>query len=159
MGKFENVLELMGMENYYEWRRQTEHLLLGEGVYNHVSSGTNPNDYVKYALEMPWPVFPGAATQTEKAEIQAWIKDDGLAKSIVLQKVSTTVLSFIPDDVLITAHTIWELLASLYERNDISLQFTIKTQIANLKMKGAADTEKFIAAHTARNERLARMGA
>ncbi|KIK15963.1 hypothetical protein PISMIDRAFT_16115 [Pisolithus microcarpus 441] len=47
MGKFENVPELRGTENYYEWRRQTEQLLLGQGVYNHVSSGTNPFDYVK----------------------------------------------------------------------------------------------------------------
>ena len=52
MGKFENVSKLTGTENYYKWCRQTEHLLLGEGVYNHVSNGTDPSDFVRFAVVM-----------------------------------------------------------------------------------------------------------
>lgn len=74
---------------------------------------------------MPEPLFTEEPTHLEKESIQAWIKDGGLAKSIVLHMVSIMVLSLIPDDVSITAREIWELLENLYDHNDISLQFTI----------------------------------
>ena len=81
-----------------------------------------------------------------------------MAKSIILCKVSSITLSIIPNDISITVWEIWTLLANLYDRNDISLQFTIQNQIATLKMHGAADAEKYMAAHTAANECLAQMG-
>lgn len=155
MGKFESIPKLAGMENYYEWRCQMEHLLLGEGVYNHVSSSMDPNDFIMFASKMLQPVFPDIITSSEKENIHAWIKDDGLAKSIILYKVSSMVLSLIPNDVSITTHEVWELLAGLYKWSDISLQFTICSQIADLRMKGAADVEKYIAAYMAANKCLA----
>lgn len=93
MGKFENVPELRGTENYYEWRRQTEQLLLGQGVYNHISNGTNPFDYVKYASICPCPLIPTAPTTTEREAMKTWFKDDGLAKSIILRKINSSVLT------------------------------------------------------------------
>ncbi|KIJ15728.1 hypothetical protein PAXINDRAFT_11321 [Paxillus involutus ATCC 200175] len=69
MGKFENVPELLGMENFYEWRRQAEHLLLGEGVYNLVSKGIDPNNYVEYASVMPTPLLGGSPTSSEREAI------------------------------------------------------------------------------------------
>ena len=159
MGKFENVLELRGTENYYEWRRQTEQLLLGEGVYNHVSQGTNPFNYVDYASMMPEPVLLGLPTAEERELIKSWLKDDGAAKSIIMRKISSTVLTLIPDNISITAREIWTILANHYDRADVSLQFSIKARIASFQMKGASDAEKYIAAHTHANEKLARMGA
>lgn len=79
-----------------------EQLLLGQGVYSHVSNGTNPFDYVKYASNCPCPLIPAAPTATEQEAIKAWFKDDGLVKSIVLRKINSSVLSLIPDDVSIT---------------------------------------------------------
>ena len=93
-----------------------------------------------------WPF--GFALMTE----QVW-------DTFMLWKVSSMVLSFIPDDVSITAWEIWELLANLYKRSNISLQFAIRTQITSLKITGAADAEKYITVHTAANEHLASMGA
>ena len=95
--------------------RQTEHLLLGEGVYNHVSNGMDPTDYIKFAVEMPQPLFPDMPMSCEKEEMQKWITDDGLAESIILRKVSFTVLSIIPDDVSITTWEVWAVLANLYD--------------------------------------------
>ncbi|KAF8545651.1 hypothetical protein OG21DRAFT_1428915, partial [Imleria badia] len=86
-------------------------------------------------------------------------KSDGVVKSIVLRKINSTVMSLIPDDITITARQVWQTLSSLYEQNDISLQYSIRNQIRGLCMKGAPNTEKYVAAHTAANERLARMGA
>ncbi|KIJ07130.1 hypothetical protein PAXINDRAFT_158525 [Paxillus involutus ATCC 200175] len=146
MGKFENIPELLGMENFYEWRRQMEHLLLGEGVCNLISKGINPNNYVEYASVMPTLLLGGSPTSSEREAILGWIKQDRLAKSIILRKVNSTVLALIPDSISITTHEVWEIL------------FSIKTQISNLKMIGAADTEKYVAVHTLANERLARMG-
>ncbi|KIK81122.1 hypothetical protein PAXRUDRAFT_15411 [Paxillus rubicundulus Ve08.2h10] len=159
MGKFENIPELLGMENFYKWRRQTEHLLLGKGVYNLVSKGIDPNNYVEYASIMPTPLLGGSPTLSECEAILGWIKQDGLAKSIILHKVNSTVLALIPDSVSITAQEVWEILVSHFNCSDISLQFGIKTQILNLKMIGARDAEKYVAAHTLANERLAHMGA
>ncbi|KIK17425.1 hypothetical protein PISMIDRAFT_15110 [Pisolithus microcarpus 441] len=127
------------MENYYEWRRQTEQLLLGQGVYSHVSNGTNPFDYVKYASNCPCPLIPAAPTVTEQEAIKAWFKDDGLAN--------------------ITAREVWNTLAELYDRSDVSLQFSLCTHISTLQMKGAADAEKYVASHVQANDKLARMGA
>ena len=67
-------------------------------------------------------------------------------------------MSLIPDNISITACQVWQTLLNLYERNDISLQFSIRNQISTLCMKGASDAEKYVAAHTVANERLARMG-
>lgn len=159
MGKFENIPELGGTENYYEWRRQTEQLLLGQGVYNHISTGTNPFDYVKYASTCPCPLIPAAPTLAEQEAIKVWFKDDGLAKSIILRKINSSVLTLIPDDVSITAREVWNTLAELYDRSDVSLQFSLRAQISTYQMKGANDAEKYVALHTHANDRLARMGA
>ncbi|KIK15152.1 hypothetical protein PISMIDRAFT_74583, partial [Pisolithus microcarpus 441] len=142
MGKFENIPELRGTENYYEWCRQTEQLLLGQGVYNHVSSGTNPFDYVKYASTCPCPLIPAAPTSTEQEAIKVWFKNDGLAKSIVLRKINSSILTLIPNDVSITAR-----------------EFSLHAQISTFQMKGASDAEKYVALHAHANDRLARMGA
>lgn len=69
----------------------------------HVSNGTDTLDFIKYASVMPKPTFTGAPSPLERQKIQAWIKDDRLAKSIILWKVSMTVLSLILDDVSIAA--------------------------------------------------------
>lgn len=114
MGKFENVPELTGTENYDEWQRQMEHLLLGEGVYNHISNGTDPTDFIRFMVEMLKSIIPSRPSGFEKEEIQSWIKDDGLVKSIILRKVSSTILSITPDDISITVQEIWTLLANLY---------------------------------------------
>ncbi|KIK97876.1 hypothetical protein PAXRUDRAFT_807490 [Paxillus rubicundulus Ve08.2h10] len=134
-----------------------EHLLLRKGVYNLVSKGTDPNNYVEYASIMPMLLLGGSPTLSEHEAILGWIKQDGLVKSIILCKVSSTVLALIPDSVSITTHEVWEILTSHFDCSDISLQFSIKTQILNLKMIGTADAEKYVAAHMLANERLACM--
>jgi hypothetical protein len=79
MGKFENVPELTGDNNYYKWCRQTENLLIGEGVYNHISRGTDTKKFIEYASFMPEPLTSGFPTESELAAIKAWVKEDGLA--------------------------------------------------------------------------------
>jgi hypothetical protein len=79
MGKFENVPKLVGEENYYKWRCQTENLLIGEGVYNHISRGTDPMKFIEYASYMPQPRMPGFPLESELVTIKAWVKEDGLA--------------------------------------------------------------------------------
>ena len=91
MGKFDRVPKLVGTENYYEWRRQTENLLLGDGIYNHVSNGTNPDEWVTYASYMPMPCFLGSQTSLEREQMIEWSKNDGVAKSIILRKINLTV--------------------------------------------------------------------
>lgn len=158
-GKFDRVPKLVRTENYYDWRRQTKNLLLGDSVYNHVSNGTNPNEWVTYASYMPTSQFPGSPSAREHEETIEWSKSDGTVKSIILHKINSTVMSLIPDDVTITVRQVWQTLLSLYKWNDISLQYSIRNQITSLRMKGAPDAEKYVVAHTAANERLARMRA
>ncbi|KAI6018528.1 hypothetical protein PISMIDRAFT_96821 [Pisolithus microcarpus 441] len=153
MGKFENVPELRGTENYYKWQWQTKQLLLGQGVYSHVSSGTNPFNYIEYPLVCPCPLIPAAPTA-----MRTWFKDDGAAKSIVLRKINSSVLTLIPDDVSITAQEVWNTLAELYNQSNISLQFSLCTLILTFQMKGATEAEKYVALHTHANNRLACMG-
>ncbi|KIK10811.1 hypothetical protein PISMIDRAFT_68034, partial [Pisolithus microcarpus 441] len=140
MGKFENIPELKGTENYYDNR-------------------TNPFDYIKYASTCPCPLILTAPTVAEQEALRTWFKDDGVAKSVILRKINSSVLTLIPDDVSITAREVWNTLAELYDRSDVSLQFSLHTQISTFQMKGAADAEKYVALHTHANDRLARMGA
>lgn len=114
MGKFENIPELKGTENYYEWRRQTEQLLLGQGVYNHISNGMNPFDYVKYASTCPCPLIPTAPTVAEQEALRSWFKDDGVAKSIILRKINSSVLTR-------TLRSIRRLFTVLFTRSDLDL--------------------------------------
>ncbi|KIK12369.1 hypothetical protein PISMIDRAFT_81094, partial [Pisolithus microcarpus 441] len=158
MGKFENIPELWGTKNYYEWHRQTEQLLLGQGVYNHVSSRTNPFDYVKYTSTCPCPLIPAMPTSTEQEAIKVWFKDDGIAKSIVLRKINSSILMLIPDDISIMAREVWSTLAKLYDCSDVSLQFSLHAQISTFQMKGASNAEKYMALHAHANDRLAQMG-
>lgn len=74
--------------------------------------------------------------------MRTWFKDDGAAKSIVLRKINSSVLTLI-----------------LYDRSDVSLQFSLRAQISTFQMKGATEAEKYVALHTHANDRLARMGA
>ncbi|KAF8844785.1 hypothetical protein BDN67DRAFT_894471, partial [Paxillus ammoniavirescens] len=108
---------------------------------------------------MPTATIPSAPTQTERNSIIAWIKEDGQAKSIILRKVNSTVMTLVPDKISITAREVWNILANHFDRTDISLQFAVRKQITTLQMGSADDAEKYVAAHTHANERLARMGA
>ncbi|KIK24713.1 hypothetical protein PISMIDRAFT_98161 [Pisolithus microcarpus 441] len=159
MGKFNNIPELWGTENYYEWCRQTKQLLLGQGVYNHVSNGMNLFNYVKYTSTCPRPLILSAPMIVEQEALKMWFKDDSVAKSIILRKINSSVLTLIPDNISITAQEVWNMLTKLYDRSNVSLQFSLCAQISTFQMKGAADAKKYVVLHTHANDRLACMGA
>ncbi|KIK74071.1 hypothetical protein PAXRUDRAFT_20242 [Paxillus rubicundulus Ve08.2h10] len=85
---------------------------------------------------MPILLPGGSPTMSEYEAILGWIKQDRWAKN----------------SISITACEVWEILASHFNHSNISLQFSSKTQISNLKIIKATDTEKYITAHTLANK-------
>ncbi|EGO28342.1 hypothetical protein SERLADRAFT_434247 [Serpula lacrymans var. lacrymans S7.9] len=96
---------------------------------------------------------------TETQLIQSWIKDNGNAKRIILRKVNTIILNIIPDDVSLLACDAWTILADQFDCIDISVQYTIKNQLNDLRMKNAGDTQCYVSVHISANEHLSYMGA
>ncbi|KAG2745070.1 hypothetical protein P692DRAFT_20850021 [Suillus brevipes Sb2] len=65
MGKYDHIVELTGGDIYPSWRCAVELALAGEGLWNHCSDGTDPNDVAEYASNMPTAVATGQPTSAE----------------------------------------------------------------------------------------------
>ena len=97
MGKFDHIPELTGASVFQAWKAQIILALGREGVYNHISEGTDPTDIAEFASVMPTPAAT-ALTTAEKKLIQDWLKDDVIAKDIICRRLSPTVLQRIPQE-------------------------------------------------------------
>ena len=97
MGKFNHILELTGASVFQPWKAQIILALGCEGVYNHISKGTDPIDIAEFALVMPTPTAT-ALTTVEKKLIQDWLKDDAITKDIICRCLLPTILQCIPQE-------------------------------------------------------------
>ena len=64
MGKYDYILELTGASNFHKWKSHVTLALGREGIYNHVSDGTDPTDFVEFASFLPTPTVASTPTPT-----------------------------------------------------------------------------------------------
>ncbi|KAG2739542.1 hypothetical protein P692DRAFT_20881716, partial [Suillus brevipes Sb2] len=99
MGKYDYITELTGADEYPTWRHAVTLALQGDGLWNHCSAGTDPNDFAEFASVMPRPAAAGTISATEKQSMIDWIKEDAQAKGIICRKLSAVVQGLLnPDD-------------------------------------------------------------
>ena len=115
MGKFDHIPELTDASVFQMWKTQIILVLGCEGVYNHVSEGTDPADFVEFASELLVPAKPGTPTTAEQKLIQEWLKEDAIAKDIICCHFSPMILQLIPQGWSSTAHDAWKLLHSHFD--------------------------------------------
>ncbi|KIK36034.1 hypothetical protein CY34DRAFT_57788, partial [Suillus luteus UH-Slu-Lm8-n1] len=65
MGKYDHIVELTSADIYPSWRRAVELALAGDGLWNHCSNGTDPNDVAELASVMPTVATAGQPTSAE----------------------------------------------------------------------------------------------
>ncbi|KAG1792561.1 uncharacterized protein HD556DRAFT_1444244 [Suillus plorans] len=124
MGKYDHIIELTGSDDYPSWRRMVTLALQGDGLWNHCSSGTNPNNFADLALVMPTPALPAAPTTAENKEIIDWIKEDAQAKGIICRRLSPVVQTLLDES--LTARQQWDILANHFSRLDMTSQFELQ---------------------------------
>ena len=157
MGKFDHIPELTGASVFQTWKAQIVLALGREGVYNHVSEGTDPTNIAEFASVMPTPAAT-ALTTAEKKLIQDWLKDDAVAKDIICRRLSPTVLQRIPQEQSSTARDAWKLLHSLFDHIDLGSQYLVCEKIFGLQMKDAKDAQRYLGEHETLCRDLVRMG-
>ncbi|KAG1796043.1 uncharacterized protein HD556DRAFT_1234860 [Suillus plorans] len=108
MGKYDHIIELTGTDIYPSWQRAVELALAGEGLWNHCSDGTDPNDIAEYTSVMPKVTTPGQPTATELASIKEWVKEDAQAKAIISRCLSSIVQNMLGEKLM--AHQQWDAL-------------------------------------------------
>ena len=157
MGKFDHILELTGASVFQTWKAQIVLVLGCEGIYNHVSEGTDPTNIAEFASVMPTSTAT-ALTTMEKKLIQDWLKDDVIAKDIICRHLSPTVLQCIPQERSSTVCDAWKLLHSLFNHIDLGSQYLIQEMIFGLQMKDAKDAQCYLGEHEILCRDLVRMG-
>ena len=157
MGKFDHIPELTGASIFQTWKAQIILALGREGVYNHISDGTDPTDIAEFASVMPTPAAT-ALTTAEKKLIQDWLKDNAIAKDIVCRRLSPTILQRIPQERSSTACDAWKLLHSLFDHIDLGSQYLVREKIFGLQMKDAKDAQRYLGEHETLRRDLVWMG-
>ncbi|KAG1853666.1 hypothetical protein F4604DRAFT_1933076 [Suillus subluteus] len=130
MGKYDHIVELTSTDEYPSWRRGVVLALKGEGLWNHCSTGTDPNNFAEYASVMPTAANPGTPTAAEKQAIIDWVKEDAQTKGIIYESS--------------TARQQWDVLAMHFGWLDISSQFELRAQLFAEKLKDADDVSCYI---------------
>jgi hypothetical protein len=142
MGKFNHIEELHGADSYPSWRRAIRLALAGEGLWNHCSSGTKPNDIAEYASTMPTPAAISAPTPDELKSMREWIKEGAQAKAIIGRKLSAVVQNMLDES--LTACEQWEMLRKRFARLDVTSQFELRSQLFTERLKDAEDVSRYL---------------
>ena len=129
MGKFNHILELTGASTFHAWMSQVVLTLGREGVYNHVSDGSDPTDFAKFVSVLPVPADVAAPTAAELTLILGWLKDDAVAKDIICCRLSPAVQRLIPQEHSVTACDSWRLLHSHFNHVDLGSQHLVWEKI------------------------------
>lgn len=156
MGKYDHIIELTGSDDYPSWRRGVTLALQGEGLWNHCSSGTDPNNFAEFASNMPMAVVPTKPTSDEKKDMMDWIKEDAQAKGIICRRLSAVVQSLLDES--LPARQQWEALANHFGRLDVTSQFELREQLFNEKLKDPDDASRYIGVFEHGRRRFAEMG-
>lgn len=142
MGKFDHIAELTGSDNYLSWRRVVELALAGEGLWNHCSNGTNPNDIADFASQMPTPATAGQPSAAELTLMKEWVKEDAQTKAIIRCRLSPVVQNMLGEK--LTAHQQWEMLTKHFAWLDVTSQFELHTQLFSECLKDAEDASRYL---------------
>ena len=147
MGKFNHIPELTGASIFQVWKTQIVLALGCEGVYDHVSDGTDPTDFAELALHLLSPADPDAPTSNEQKLIQDWLKNNAIAKDIICRCLSPTILQLVPQEQSSTARDAWQLLHSHLDHIHLGSQYLVQEKILGLQMKDAKDAQRYLGEH------------
>ena len=147
MGKFDHIPELTDASIFQMWKTQIILALGRKGVYNHISEGTDPTDFVEFASELPVLAKPGAPTTVERKLIQEWLQEDAIAKDIICCRLSPTILQLIPQGQSSTARDAWKLLHSHFDHINLGSQYLVREKILGLQMKDTKDAQRYLGEH------------
>jgi hypothetical protein len=123
MGKYDHIIELTGSEDFASWQRSVTLALQGDGLCNHCSNGTDPNNLSDFKSTIPVAAIPTAPTSAEKQEIKEWIKEDAQAKGIICRQLSPVIQSLLDEN--LSAHEQWDTLAQHFGCLDLNAQFEL----------------------------------
>ncbi|KIK90656.1 hypothetical protein PAXRUDRAFT_73102, partial [Paxillus rubicundulus Ve08.2h10] len=140
MGKYNHIPTLTGVENYHAWWTNMKYALGTEDLWCHVSTGTNPSDPLSFTSIKPLP----APTEAETIAIRKWLVNDVKMKGFIHHLLSNLICQMIPDDQVMTACMIWELIGWHYRHKDLSTQFIIRKQLTVLCMKDVPDASRYV---------------
>lgn len=155
MGKYDYIIELSGADDYPSWRHAVTLALQGDGLWNHCSIGTDPNNYAELASVMPSPAIAGSPTDVEKQSMITWIKEDAQAKGIICRKLSAIIQGLLSENW--TAREQWNTLATHFGRLDVTSQFKLRAQLFAEKLKDPDDAPRYISTFENARRRFAEM--
>lgn len=156
MGKLNHIIELTGADTYSSWRRSVKLALAGEGLWNHCSVGTDPNNFAEYASALPVAATPAQPTADELKNMKEWTKEDAQAKAIIGRKLSPVVQNILDES--LSAHEQWDVLAQCFSRLDITSQFELRSQLFSERLKDAEDAPCYLGVLENGRRRFAEMG-
>ncbi|KIK81355.1 hypothetical protein PAXRUDRAFT_156295 [Paxillus rubicundulus Ve08.2h10] len=159
MGKYDHIPTLTGMDNYHAWQTDIKYVLAAEDLWCHISTETDPSDPLNFTSLKPIPADLTSPTEAEIMAICKWLVDDVKVKGFIHCFLSTPICQLIPENQVMTAQAIWDLIGRHYRRKDLSMQFILHKQLAALCMKDASDTSCYVGEHLSLHCRLLEMGA
>ncbi|KAF9223356.1 hypothetical protein BS17DRAFT_671238, partial [Gyrodon lividus] len=149
---------LTGTDNYHAWRTDMKYALAAKDLWCHISTETNLSDPLNLTSFKPVPTDLTSPTEAETIVICKWLADNVKTKGFIHRFLSTPIRQLVPDNQVMMAQAIWELIGCHYGRKDLSMQFVICKQLATLCMKNASDTSHYVGKHLSLHCCLLEMG-
>ncbi|KIK91868.1 hypothetical protein PAXRUDRAFT_75837, partial [Paxillus rubicundulus Ve08.2h10] len=144
MGKYDHIPMLTSTDNYHAWWTDIKYALVAEDLWCHISTETDPSDPLNFASLKPIPADLTSPTEAEITAIHKWLVDDVKAKGFIHRFLSTPICQLIPENQVMTARAIWNLIGHHYGQKDLSTQFILRKQLAALCMKDASDASRYV---------------
>lgn len=152
MGKYDHILELLGLENYIGWSMKMQYALACEDLWCHVNTKSDPADILGTPSYLPVPVDPANITSAEKAKIREWLLDDIKAKDLIIRRLNASVGALISRAHTTSARKAWQTLADHFNHMDTSAQYHLHQHIDALHMKDSADANNYVGQHAVLRE-------
>ena len=156
MGKYNHICELIGADNYPQWKKQMTLTLQGECLWSHCSSGNDPQNFTDFASHIPKPADPATIKESEKEKILDWLAKDVQAKALIDRKISIVVVSLLNEQQ--TAREQWDVLANHYGHTDILSQYQLRAHVRLEKLKDAEDASHYVGVFEDARHRFLQMG-
>ncbi|KIK74966.1 hypothetical protein PAXRUDRAFT_174232, partial [Paxillus rubicundulus Ve08.2h10] len=136
-----------------------KYALVAEDLWCHISTETDPSNPLNFASFKPVLADPTNPTEAETMAICKWLVDDMKAKGFIHRFLSIPIHQLIPENQVMMARAIWELIGCHYGQKDLSTQFILCKQLAALRIKDASDASRYVGKHLSLCCRLLEMGA
>lgn len=156
---------LLGVSNYFEWRRAVINTLMTNALWKHVCSASKATESDFVPLFLPTPLTPSESADPAQVVIYdgayaSFVRRDGIARFIIEARLAPNITLLLPDPFTELGRTCaresWAVIECLHERRDAGQQYLLREKLSRLRMTDTCAV--FLTELVRIHQQLAKMG-